>query len=89
MGYGYTVCTLFILLFVSVFIHFKIAFKINLSISFIPESTRWLITKKQHEKAQIILEKIAKVNKTKLNVETWSSFLDKEKVKKNKLRNKF
>lgn len=48
----------------------------------LPESPRWLLSNKRNDDALKIVEKVSKVNKTSLNIDTWNDFLETETMKK-------
>lgn len=46
----------------------------------LPESPRWLLTKRRDDDALEIIKNVARVNKRSLNMDTWNKFLEVEKV---------
>ena len=52
-----------------------------------PESPRWLISKSRTNEALVILEKVAKANKTRINKDTWGQFLEETTASKPKNEN--
>ncbi len=49
--------------------------------SMLPESARWLVSKKRNDEALIVLQNVAKVNKKNLSKETWAKFIENEGVR--------
>ncbi len=47
----------------------------------LPESARWLISKKRNDDALKVLQNVAEVNKTELSEDTWNKFLENEGVR--------